>query len=202
MKTEQYQRDFAGLWLRNVYRLMSTQFKKIVSMDDIKKGMRFGVEVGIYQAFTLARYAYGKPFYGRALGLLGSEIINRMDPINLMYDVEDIPRETFELYWEQMANLKYHMIYAHREVDSYELEGVEAVVYSNELVLMNLGKQLSIAYRHGNCLPANMLPISSAYLHIGTVINYLWVVSQLEPLQVIGEDILTDEIIMETINVA
>ena len=195
--------QFSELWLKNVYLTMSPQFKKMINYDDIRQGIKFRGGVGIDNAFNLSRYAYGKKLkcYPQTLGLIAAEAIERLDPMNLMIDMEDVGEDIREHYWEQLAALRYFVSFQSKEVEKYTLEYVKPFIYAQEIMLMNFGKQLCMAYDDGNCLPNNLSIVSLSYVFIGSAINYLWVLSQLEPLETIDKGILQNQTVKEIKNV-
>lgn len=177
--------EFVEDFLYHVFRLLPGSFRSSLDFGKIMEGAAEESDLDIQSALDVARYYFGRDHekYQKYLGIIANIIITRYDIMTVIKPVEDVSDELYALYWHQMNQCKSRLILNQQDIPNYDPKNLGAIIYSHDLICMELGKTLLMKYSESNGLPLGIGEVSLAYTYIGNTISYVWILTQIQKVQ-------------------
>ena len=176
---------------RDAYWLMPPVFKQAVPFAAIHDTLEEDQAPEIKEAFAIARYldSIKSPLYPVWCGRLAHGVIDRFEPMSALGRVQEISPELLAYYWEQMWHLRYTLVYKDEEITNYSVNYAEEILTGNDRAALELGKEVLRMYEEGNGVSCNLVLCTYSYSAICNITHFFWVLTQLEPLATLDDEL-------------
>lgn len=175
----------------DAYWLMPPVFKRVVPFAAIHDAMAENGVPDITEALEVARYLnhVKSALYPTWCGRLALAVIDRFEPLGALGRVQKVSAEQLAYYWEQMWHLRYTLVYKDEEISNYDTSYIEEVLTGNDRAALELGKAILRMYEEGNGIACNPILVTYSYSAICNIIHFFWVLTQLEPLAALSDEL-------------
>lgn len=187
----EYKLPFMQHLARDAYWLMPHVFKEAVPFAAIHCALEEDKALDIKESLDVARYLnhIKSPLYPTWCGRLALAVFDRFEPVGALGRVRELSSDLIAYYWEQMWHLRHTLVYKDEEISNYATSYIEEVLTGNDRASLELGKEILRMYEEGNGIGCNLILITYSYSAICNIIHFFWVLTQLEPLNTLSDEL-------------